>query len=65
MNEQPMDWQAAKENFDAVMAAYTDLLGTPNVLVGPALMVTFEPLVRRYNGGERTRELYDEMMSVE
>lgn len=59
------EWVRAKEHFDAIMRTYTELVGTPGVAVGPALMLTFEPLLRRYNSGERTQELYDEMMGVE
>lgn len=60
-----LNWGEAKENFDAVMQSYKDLLGTPGVMTGPALMMVFEPISRRYESGERTKELYDEMMSVE
>lgn len=58
-------WAEAKERFDYHMNLYKELLGQPGVMTGPALMLTFEPLLRRYNAGERTRELYDEMMGVE
>lgn len=59
------DWRAAKAHFDDVKQQYADLLGHPRVNVVPALRLTFEPLERRYNSGERTRALYDEMRSVE
>lgn len=59
------EWAEAKAHFDYVMSEYVALVGEPGVMVGPALMITFEPLLRRYNIGERTRELYDEMMAVQ
>lgn len=57
-------WQKAKEYFDFYLGIYLEMLGMPNVLTAPALMMTFGPLLRRYNSGERSRELYDEMMAV-
>lgn len=61
----PDDWQEAAAHFFATMRRYQDLMGAPTVVVGPALLVTFEPLARRYQSGERTRELYDAMLAVE
>jgi len=42
-----------------------DLEGIPGVNISMALRFTFDPLARRYNSGERTPELYEEMISVE
>lgn len=58
-------WATAKRHFDEVKAQYVDLMGMPGVSVGPALMVTFEPLARRFNKGERSPELYQQLLSVE
>ena len=60
-----MDWDKAKDHFDAVRQQYQDLEGTPGVNTTFALRITFDPLSKRYNNGERTQELYDEMMDVE
>lgn len=59
------DWEAAYAHFMYYMEMYRSMLGQPDVMVGPALMVVFEPLLRRYNSGERSQKLYDEMMGVE
>lgn len=59
------EWAEAKRHFDVVRQHYLDLDGLPGVLVLPALNLTFAPLARRYNRGERTRELFDAMMQVE
>ena len=59
------DWAAAKTHFDTVRGLYQDMEGTPGVNTTLALRVTFDPLAHRYNRGERTRELFDEMRSVE
>lgn len=59
------EWIEAKDHFDSHMRIYQDLLGKPGVATGPALMVTFEPLLRRYNSGERSRDLYEAMLGVE
>jgi hypothetical protein len=53
------------QHFDEVKSQYVALLGTPGVMVGPALMLTFEPLARRFAAGERTQALYDALMAVE
>ena len=60
-----MDWDKAKDHFDAVRQQYQNLEGTPGVNTTLALRITFDPLSKRYNNGERTQELYDEMADVE
>lgn len=59
-----MDWEKCKTHFDEVFQEYKDLLGTPGVNTSFAINLTFLPLSNRYNEGERTQELYDEMMDV-
>jgi hypothetical protein len=59
-----MDWDKAKEYFDKIRKQHQDMEGVPGVNTSIALRVTFDPLSRRYNSGERTGELYGEMMSV-
>lgn len=59
-----LDWKKAKEHFDNVMDEYKSLLGTPGVNTSFALMITFNPLLTRFNKGERSEELFNEMMEV-
>jgi len=65
MGEASMDWKKAKDHFDVVRKQYEDLEGVPGVDTTMALRLSFDPLAVRYNRGERTQELYDEMMSSE
>lgn len=60
-----MDWDKAKAHFDEVRKMYQDLEGIPGVNSSIALIVVFQPLSMRYNAGERTEALYNEMMRVE
>ena len=59
------DWKVAKEHFDEVRGRYHDLEGSLGVNTTFALRMVFDPLAKRYNMGERTKELYDEMLAVE
>ena len=61
----PLDWDKVWKRFNGVMQQYKDMIGTPGVNTTIALALTFEPIARRYNEGERTQKLFDEMMSVE
>lgn len=65
MKQEEMNWEKAKRHFDTVRKQYQDLEGMPGVNTSFALRLTFDPLAKRYNAGERTEELYEEMMSVE
>ncbi len=68
MNEEQMttiDWDKAKEHFDEARQQYVDLLGQPRVNTALASLMIFDPLLTRYNDGERTEELYAAMMAVE
>jgi len=64
-NELPLDWDAAKAHFDAVYKTYADLLNTPGANTMLAIWVVFWPLSKRYEAGERTPELYAEMMGMQ
>lgn len=55
-----MDWEQAENYLAMMMEAYREI-GAPG-LFGLSLM---KPLKRRLDGGERTRELYDEIMNLE
>lgn len=65
INDTPLDWNKAKGYFDRVVKQYESLRGMPGVNVTIALTHVFAPLRRRYDEGERTAALYEEMMSVE
>jgi len=65
MAEDSLNWEDTKEYFDSVFDQYKEMLGMPGVMAGPAIMFTFDPLERRYQNGERTKKLHDEMMAVE
>jgi hypothetical protein len=58
-------WDDAWEYFSETFDDYKVMIDQPGVMVGPALMMVFEPLSRRYKTGERTKELYDALMEVE
>lgn len=59
------EWEMAKHHFDETRQAYQDLEGLPGANTTVALRTVFDPLARRFNSGERTRDLYDAMRSVE
>lgn len=59
------DWDKAKGHFDRVVGHYEALRGMPGVNVTVALTYVFVPLLERYNAGERSAALYQEMMDVE
>lgn len=61
MEEENEGWEAAKNHLDEISQAIEDTRGMPRVS-----MVFYETqykgLRERYNSGERTEELYDEIM---
>ena len=59
-----MDWDKAKAHFDEVRRQYQDMEGMPGVNTTFALRVVFDPLALRYNNGERSQDLYDDMMGI-
>lgn len=63
--EPQLDWDKAKSHFDKIKQRYEDLMYTPGVNTSLALAIVFTPLQQRFETGERTAALYDEMMSVE
>lgn len=62
---QTLDWEQAFIYFGNVRKNYQDLAGTPGVNTSLALEHVFRPLAERYERGERTLELFFEMISVE
>jgi hypothetical protein len=56
-----MDWENAKKHLDEVRIAYTEI-GASGLL---GLNFSINPLLVRYEKGERTQELYESIMSLE
>ncbi len=61
--EQPveLDWDEAKKWLDRIRKDYTEV-GTPGLI---GLHVTINPLLIRYERGERTKQLYDDIMELQ
>ena len=59
------DWEKAKVHFDSVRQHYVDMEGMVGVNTSVALAHVFRPMLTRYEAGERSRSLYDDMMGVE
>lgn len=55
------EWKKAKEWLDEVRQAYFDV-GAAGLF---GLRLSIDPLLVRYERGERTDELYDEIMELE
>lgn len=60
-----LDWNQAFIYFDNVRRQYQELAGTPGVNTAFALEMVFRPIAERYERGERTVELFAEVISVE
>ena len=60
-----MNWEKAKEHLDEITNRYKRLVGIPGVNTSLALTLVMYPLAFRYDSGERTQELYNEMLEVE
>ena len=60
-------WEKAVEHFYTVKHRYLNLQSDYTTVANPvpALMIVFKPIEERYLKGERTPELYKEMMDVE
>lgn len=65
IENESLDWKAAFGHFDSVRKSYQELAGTPGVNVSFAFEMVFRPLAERFESGERSAELYEEMMAVE
>lgn len=55
------EWVSAWDRLQEYRHMYVDIGGAGQF----ALTLVFAPLIMRYEKGERTLELYDEMMAVE
>lgn len=55
-----MDWQEAQEYLETCEKEYAEI-GSAGYF---ALSIVIRPLRDRLNGGERTQELYDEIMGI-
>lgn len=56
-----MNWEKAENYLKEVRQRYTDI-GASGV---PALTMVINPILVRFEGGERSEELYDDIMSLE
>ena len=55
------NWDEAEKHLNDIRQIYTGI-GMSGV---PALRMTIDPLFVRFSTGERTQELYDEIMNLE
>lgn len=60
-NYPELDWVKAKEYLDEVRQNYTSI-GSAGLL---ALQLTINPLLIKFEKGDRSKDLYDEIMSLE
>ncbi len=58
------NWIKAKKHFDIVRDAFVELRENQGLMVAIALPLFIEPLGRRFEAGERTQDLYDEMTEL-
>jgi hypothetical protein len=58
-------WESVKTRTDKLREAYLMLGQLPNANVNFALQMVIDPLLKRYDSGERTQSLFDEMMELE
>lgn len=65
LSENVLDWDKALAHFREIRSRYQQLVGTPGVNAALALEHVFQPIAKRYYDGERSQQLFDEMMSVE
>jgi len=56
-----LDWKKAEEHLYNIQKLYKSIGWTGTF----ALSITINPLVKRFESGERTEELYEEIMSLE
>lgn len=59
-NQVSLDWQEAERHLQAVEEAY----GSIGMAGSFALTLVINPCRVRFNQGERTQELYDEIMEI-
>lgn len=59
-----LDWENTKTHLDEVIEEYEHLVGVIGVNTIFALRIVLYPLKRRYDNGERTEQLYNEMLST-
>jgi len=59
-----VDWQEAEDHLTEVLEAYEGCIGLAGVAVGPALQYVIYPLRDRFQAGERTEKLHQEIMEL-
>jgi len=64
MDRQGLDWSVAEEHLGRHAIEYLALLGRPGINVMYVLTHQLAPICRRFSDGERTVELYDEIMEI-
>jgi hypothetical protein len=64
MSEEKLDWDAAADRVNEVIDSYKELIGMKGVnpFFGLAFLAS---LLNRYQAGDRTEELYKEMMECQ
>ena len=64
MDNNNLDWDAAEKHLTETIDEYAELIKMQNAnpFLGLGMM---KQLLTRYQKGERTQELFDDMMSVE
>ena len=60
MSDQELNWEEAKERLDEVRQAYFEI-GSAGLF---GLRLNIDPLLVRYDRGERTQALYDDIMEL-
>ena len=58
-------WKSAKTRLDGLREAYILFEQLPTASTSVALQEVIEPALKRYNDGERSQTLYDEMIGIE
>ena len=56
-----MNWENAENHLKDIRQIYTEI----GITGLPALQITINPLLIRFESGERTEELYDQIMELE
>lgn len=59
-----LDWTNAEKHLETIEREYTKLDGVPGVNVQFAPQLVIRPLRVRFNRGERTQLLYEEIMEL-
>jgi len=61
MKDMKRNWEEAEKHLKEVRRQYTDI----GIAGMPALQISINPLLVRYENGERTEELYESIIALE